>query len=81
MDRWLGFESGEGRVVLGAWRRSEEEISVNREDGGASPGGMMMMMMIVMIARFIEHLLFSRQSSKHLTCFTLLCFLKNYPTR
>lgn len=46
----------------------------DREEGGGSPSGMIMM--IVTTIAFIEHLLFSRQSSKHFTCFNLLCPLK-----
>lgn len=29
-----GFKSGEGRIVLGAWLRSEEGVSANRQEGG-----------------------------------------------
>lgn len=50
----------------------------DREEGGGSPSGMMTMMTVT-TAAFIEHLLFSRQSSKHFTCFNLLCPLKKRP--
>lgn len=46
----------------------------DREEGGGSPSGMMIMT-TVRITEFIGHL-FSRQSSKHFTCFNLLCPLK-----